>query len=70
MIKYLITDYKKYNIWGDLYLTDCKKYDIWGDLYLDFSRWQPLIGKALKVKILYMFWITYKDFIYDKEPEN
>jgi hypothetical protein len=52
MIKYLITDYKKYNLWGDI--------------HLDIHTWQPLIGKAVKVKIMWMFWVTYKEFIYDR----
>lgn len=50
MIKLLITDYKKVNIYGDIHLTEDGYY-------------QPFRGKKIIVKILGLFWITYKYYI-------
>lgn len=51
-MKNLITDYKKQYLYGDTHL------ETWG-------RYNPLIGVRLKVKILNLFWINYKEFYYE-----
>ena len=47
MIKFLITDYKKVNLYGDIHVTENGYY-------------MPFRGRKIKVKILWLFWITYK----------
>jgi hypothetical protein len=47
MIKHLITDYKKITLYGDCYLTETGHYF-------------PFRGRCVKVKILGLFWITYR----------
>lgn len=49
MIKYLITDFKKITLYGDCILER--------DGYSFMFR-----GKAIRVKILGLFWITYKTY--------
>lgn len=56
--KYLITSYQKCNCMGDMYL------DGFNEI---FFAWQPLIGKYIRVKILGLFWIKYKSFMYNKK---
>lgn len=50
MIRFLITDFKKINLYGDLELISATR-----------SRCK-FRGKLLKVKILGLFWITYKSY--------
>ena len=47
MIKHLITDYKKITLFGDCHL-DKNGY------------WFPFRGRAIRVKILGLFWVTYR----------
>lgn len=49
MIKYLITDYKKINRYGD------------GLLEKD-SIFYPFIGKVIMIKILGLWWVEYKSY--------
>ena len=48
-MKYLITDYKKEVFYGDCHATE----DGW---YSEFA------GKRIMIKILWLFWITYKSY--------
>ena len=48
-MKLLITDYKKQYLYGDCHLEK--------DGY-----WFPWIGTRIRVKILGLFWVTYKEF--------
>lgn len=50
MIKLLITDYRKITLWGDLEL-----------LSATHSR-RAYKGKLIEVKILGLFWVTYKSY--------
>jgi hypothetical protein len=52
-MKNLITDYKKVYLYGDCHL------ESWG-------YYNPLIGVRLKVKILGLCWINYKEFYYGR----
>lgn len=52
MIKTLITDIKKERLYGDCHLEKDGYYF-------------PLIGGRIRVKLLGLFWITYKKFYYD-----
>jgi hypothetical protein len=50
-MRWLITNFKKEYLYGDCHLeTD--------------GYWFPLIGVRLKIKILNLFWINYKQFYY------
>ena len=49
MIKYLITDYKKITLYGDCHLE-------WNRMFFPFR------GRAIKVKILGLFWVTYRSY--------
>lgn len=51
MIKTLITDIKKERLYGDCHLEKDGYYF-------------PLIGGRIRVKLLGLFWITYKKFYY------
>lgn len=46
------------------FITDFKKELLFGDCYFEdgLSWYSPCIGARIKVKILGMFWITYKQF--------
>lgn len=48
LLKLLITDFKKINLYGD------------GCAINETTIEYPFRGRAIKVKILGMFWITYK----------
>lgn len=50
MIKLLTTDYKKVNIYGDCH-------EVEGGYYM------PYEGRKIKVKILGLFWITYRKYL-------
>mgnify|MGYP003588918820 CR=1 FL=1 len=50
-MKYFITKYKKEYIYGDCHL------EKWGHYF-------PLIGIRLKVNLLVIIWINYKQFYY------
>lgn len=47
MIKHLITDYKKITLYGDCHLEEN-------------GYWFPFRGQAIRVKILGLFWVTYR----------
>jgi hypothetical protein len=44
------------------FITDFKKELIFGDCYYEDGWYSPCIGARIKVKILGMFWVTYKQF--------
>lgn len=50
MIKYLITDYKVINLYGDMLLYDKN------------TTIMPFIGKRLMVKILGLWWVKRKEY--------
>ena len=50
MIKLLITDYRKITLYGDL------------ELISETHSRQAYRGKLIEVKILGLFWVTYKYF--------
>ena len=44
-----------------LFITDYKKVVLYGDRYLEKNGWwSPFRGRAIRVKILGLFWTTYK----------
>lgn len=47
MIKLFITDFKKITLYGDCHLEE------WGHYF-------PFRGRAIKIKILGIFWMTYR----------
>ena len=49
MLKFIITDFKKEYLYGDCHLEE-------------YGYYFPLIGSRIKVKILGIFWITFKEF--------
>ena len=51
MMKLLITNYRKITLYGDL------------ELLSETHTRQAYIGKLIEVKILGLFWVTYKYFI-------
>lgn len=48
-MKYLITDYKKIVLYGDTHIES----DGW---------FRPFRGRAIRVKILGIFWVTYRHY--------
>ena len=50
-MRYFITQFKKEYLYGDCHLEE------WGHYF-------PLIGARIKVKLLGLFWINYKQFYY------
>ncbi len=45
------------------FITDFKKELIFGDCHIEEDGWYcPHIGARIRVKILGMFWVTYKQF--------
>ena len=50
-MKILITDFKKEYFYGDCHLEE------WGCYF-------PLVGVRIKVKLFFLFWITYSSFEY------
>lgn len=47
-----------------LFITDFKKITLYGDCHLEKDGyWFPFRGRAIRVKILGLFWIT--DMVYD-----
>lgn len=49
MVKFLITDFKKIALYGDCHLE--------GNGF-----WFPFRGQAIRVKILGVFWVTYRKY--------
>ncbi len=56
-MKWFITDYKKQYLYGDCHLEED-------------GLWFPWIGSRISVKILGLFWITYKEFKKRQFMEN
>jgi hypothetical protein len=51
MKKLLITDFKKVSLYGDCSVES------------EFQMLFTLVGKCIKIKILGLFWVTYKSYV-------